>query len=117
MIKDQMGALERTLEEDAVRGGSVSDRRSSFDAFPEADEDEENEPEGAEDERDLRVTPDGYLDAAYDEDADDDLMDLGFRMGKVRITERIGGYVHPKLVEEVGTAHFTCSQPYSPARN
>lgn len=107
VIKDQMGALERTLEKDAACRGSVSDRRSSFDAFPGADEENENEPEEPEDEKDLRVTPDGYLDAAYDEDADDELMDLGFMMGKVRITERIGGYVHPRLVEEVRTARFT----------
>lgn len=42
-------------------------------------------------------------DAAYDEvDGDDDkLLDLGISLGKMRITERIGGFFRPKISQEV----------------
>jgi hypothetical protein len=41
-------------------------------------------------------------DAMYDDDADDELMDLGIQLGRMRITERIGGFFRPKMSEEVG---------------
>ena len=40
-------------------------------------------------------------DPAYEEDADDDSADLGIKCGKLRISDRIGGFVRPKAVEEV----------------
>ena len=44
-------------------------------------------------------TPLAWADAAYYEDADDDdFMDLGVQVGKMRITERLGGYVRPKVL-------------------
>jgi hypothetical protein len=40
----------------------------------------------------------GIQDAAYnheeDDDSDDDLYDLGFRFGKMRVNERVGGVFH-----------------------
>lgn len=42
------------------------------------------------------------MDAAYEVDGeDDDLLDLGIQLGKMRITERIGGFFRPKISEEV----------------
>lgn len=58
------------------------------------------------DEKDLEPTPLAVMDAAYYDDADDDLMDLGVRFGKFRVTERIGGFVRPKLLEEVIDTRF-----------
>lgn len=54
-------------------------------------------------ERDLECTPLVALDLTYDDDADDvgDAMDLGVRIGKMRITERIGGLSRPRISEEV----------------
>ena len=54
-------------------------------------------------ERDLECTPLVALDLTYDDDTDDvgDTMDLGVRIGKMRITERIGGLSRPRISEEV----------------
>jgi hypothetical protein len=56
------------------------------------------------------------LDLTYDDYSDgngtDDLIDLGIRIGKMRITERIGGLNRPRLSEEVPIpvfAFFTVS--------
>jgi hypothetical protein len=101
-IKEKMGSLERTLEEDVARrarrhgaGGAGLRRRSSSLSSDE-------EAPGPEDERNLEPTPLAWADAAYYEDADDDdFMDLGVQVGKMRITERLGGYVRPKIAQEV----------------
>lgn len=98
-----MGSLERVLEQDVARKGDRTGTRN--DEVPVKEEDGEDLdflliPE---DERDLEGSPLAVGDAAYDDDADDDLMDLGVRMGKIRLTERVGGFVRPKIGEEVGT--------------
>ena len=43
------------------------------------------------------------LDLNYEDDADgaDDIIDLGIQVGKMRITERIGGLNRPRIAEEV----------------
>ncbi len=55
------------------------------------------------DERDLEITPMVALDLTYEDDADgtDDIIDLGIQIGKMRITERIGGLNRPRISEEV----------------
>ncbi|KAK2750572.1 hypothetical protein FQN57_002643 [Myotisia sp. PD_48] len=55
------------------------------------------------DERFLRPTPLAVLDAAYDDDADDDTFDLGFKLGKMRLTDRIGGFFRPRIADELTT--------------
>lgn len=40
--------------------------------------------DGPDDEKDLEPTPLAVMDAAYDDDADDDMLDLGVKMGKMR---------------------------------
>jgi hypothetical protein len=61
--------------------------------------------EGLVDERDLKPTPLAADDAAYDGDDghedDEDIWDLGFKLGQMRLNERIGGYFRPKIAEEV----------------
>ncbi len=61
-----------------------------------------------EDEKDyLEPTLLAVEDAAYDVDGnDDDLLDLGIQLGKMRITERIGGFFRPKISQEVGLGFF-----------
>jgi len=60
-----------------------------------------------EDERDLEPTPLATVDAAYDLDGEDDeLLDLGIVLGRMRITERIGGFFRPKISEEVCYCFF-----------
>lgn len=99
-IKEKMGSLERVLEQDVAKkstkpgiskNGVIQDVGcEGIDFAPEP-----------EDERDLETTPLALSDAAYDDDADDDLNDLGFMMGKLRLTDRVGGFFRPKMAEEL----------------
>lgn len=110
-IKEKVGSLERLLERDvarsaaaaAVAAAATSGAAQSDRALP--DDADDDLPE-AEDEKDLEPTPLAVGDALYDDDvdnADDDLLDLGIQIGKMRITERIGGFFRPKISEEVST--------------
>ncbi|GAM89330.1 hypothetical protein ANO11243_073670 [Dothideomycetidae sp. 11243] len=95
-IKDRMGNLEQVLERDVARKNSQDKhRRSKADSDSDDDEDPEYE-----DEKDLEPTPFASLDQVYEDDADDDLMDLGVQLGKLRVSERIGGFVRPRISEE-----------------
>jgi hypothetical protein len=97
-IKEKMGTLERTLENDVAKRTTGDKFTHQYDSRS-SDEDESPAPD---DEKNLEPTPMAYMDAAYYEDGDDDLMDLGVLIGKMRITERIGGFVRPKINFEVG---------------
>jgi hypothetical protein len=101
-IKEKMGSLERTLEDDVARRGRASSSASAGGMeLPGFTESSDDEPTGPEDEKDLEPTPLAFTDAAYYEDADDDLLDLGVKIGKMRLTERVGGFVRPKFSQEV----------------
>ncbi|KAF1830549.1 hypothetical protein BDW02DRAFT_507333 [Decorospora gaudefroyi] len=108
-VKEQMGILERRLEEDvALKSESTirptpSFSRPSILPSQEYSSDQEDD----DDTKELRPT---YLvteDAAYyepgiqEDDVNDDIVDLGFAMGRVRITERIGGLVRPRFSDEL----------------
>lgn len=94
-IKEKMGSLERVLEQDVARKGA---RQTAWKADPEGEQvDFSPEPEDQ-----LEPTPLAVSDAVYDDDADNDLADLGFAMGRMRLSDRIGGFVRPKMTEEVG---------------
>jgi hypothetical protein len=97
-IKEKVGSLERLLERDVAKISSHA--QSSQDrALP--DDEDDNIPAN-EDEKDLEPTPLAVVDAAYEVDGeDDDLLDLGIQLGKMRITERIGGFFRPKISQEV----------------
>lgn len=107
-VKEKMGILERSLEEDVARerrtkSATASENRRSS-TLPGQDESYSDQ-EDDEDTRNLNPTHLATEDAAYyDGDADnddDDIVDLGIAMGKVRISERIGGLVRPRFSEEV----------------
>jgi hypothetical protein len=100
-IKEKMGTLERTLEDDIARQVKASSSRSARRDVAVGRDSSEDEDQGPDDERDLEPTPLAVHDAAYYEDADDDVMDLGVLVGKMRLTERIGGFVRPKFSQEV----------------
>jgi hypothetical protein len=101
-----MGILEKSLEEDIVRrnraqigsstSASVSNSLTQQDTYSEEED---------EDTKDLKSSAYAREDAAYyeDEEGDDDIVDLGIALGKVRITERIGGLVRPKFSDEVSS--------------
>ncbi len=109
-IKEKMGSLERVLEHDVARKGGP--RRSGV--LPDSgDQDEAELALEPEDEKDLEPTPLAVVDAAYDDDADNDLLDLGIKLGKLRLTERVGGFFRPRMSEEVSfltyAANYLCS--------
>lgn len=85
-----MGSLERVLEQDVAKRGQRSSEGEELDFAPEP-----------EDEKDLVITPLALRDNSYDENADDDLADLGYVMGKMRLSERVGGFFRPKMADEV----------------
>jgi hypothetical protein len=104
-IKEKVGSIERLLERDVAKSlVHVSSGPSQERALP--DDEDDNLPAN-EDEKDLEPTPLAVVDAAYEVDGeDDDLLDLGIQLGKMRITERIGGFFRPKISQEVGVTTF-----------
>jgi hypothetical protein len=108
-IKEKMGNLERTLEEDVAKKKRSRDTGLGSDqTLPGQDDiDSSEDEEVPDDEKNLEGTPYAVEDVTYDEDADDELVDLGVQLGKMRITERIGGFVRPKMVDEARILPFT----------
>jgi hypothetical protein len=105
-VKEKMGILEKSLEEDIVRQNRAQTKSSTFPSVPDPlRQQEAYSEEEDEDIKDLRSSVFAREDAAYyeDEEGDDDIVDLGIALGKVRITERIGGLVRPKFSDEVSS--------------
>jgi len=101
-IKEKQGTLERQLERDVAKSTTA---KSTLQQRILADEVEDN----YDDERDLEATPLVALDLTYEDDADggaDDMIDLGVQIGKMRLTERIGGLTRPRIAEEVTLHHL-----------
>lgn len=97
-IKDRLGHLEESLGRDVARAPSEGN--------PDSDDDEDaQEPD---DEESLEPTPLAMFDQCYDEDADDELMDLGIQLGKMRFSDRVGGLFRPKMAAEVSNL-LSCS--------
>lgn len=106
-IKEKMGALEKNLEREVasrgatkqhIGGAHVTRLVSSAENDGEGEDDDDDL---VEDEEVLEPTPLGAIDGVYEDNGDDELMDLGVQMGKMRISERIGGWIRPKLVDEL----------------
>ena len=93
-MKEKVGSLERQLERD-VKTTTKSQQQQRILADDVEDDLDED--------RDLEATDLVALDITYDEDVDDrdDIIDLGLQIGRMRITERIGGLSRPRLSEEV----------------
>ncbi|KAK4142338.1 uncharacterized protein C8A04DRAFT_13290 [Dichotomopilus funicola] len=107
-IKEKVGSLERQLERDVAKGAST--RRSGSptdgaDPFNSQRFVADDVGDGHGEQGDLQMTPMVHLDLTYDDYSDgngaDDLIDLGVRVGKMRITERIGGFNRPRISEEI----------------
>ena len=96
-IKEKVGSLERQLERDVAKSATPLSQQGII----------ADDVEGISDsDRDLEITPMVALDLTYDTYGDDtdnatDFIDLGIKVGKMRITERIGGLSRPRLSEEV----------------
>jgi hypothetical protein len=108
-IKEKVGSLERLLERDVAKSAATasSNISSSLPSLDRALPDSEDDLPPNEDEKDLEPTPLATDDAAYGDDGeDDDLLDLGIQLGKMRITERIGGFFRPKIAQEVCCSFF-----------
>ena len=103
-VKEKMGILERSLE------AEMAQKRRIEAPYSDDDDDEIHNLDPS------RMAED---DAAFyeDEEANDDIVDLGIAMGKVRITERIGGLMRPKFSAEVNTFEPIGEDPahHSPA--
>ncbi|KAI0136580.1 hypothetical protein BJ170DRAFT_677453 [Xylariales sp. AK1849] len=98
-IKEKQGSLERQLERDVAKSTTS---KSALQQRILADEVEVDYDE----ERDLEASPLVALDLTYEDDADgadgaDDMIDLGIQIGRMRITERIGGLSRPRISEEI----------------
>jgi hypothetical protein len=107
-IKEKMGSLERVLEEDvAKRSHGVvrvkKERKTSID-LPGEGEDSGSDTPPADYEKEIEQTPLAVGDTSYEDDANDDVLDLGVRVGKMRMGERLGGFVRPKFSEELTLA-------------
>lgn len=108
-IKEKMGSLEKVLEQDvARREGKPSSsstqkgaHRSSADLPGGEESSSDNEAGVPEDEKGLEPTPMAVIDGAYEDDANDDVLDLGVKVGKMRLNERLGGFFRPRIGEEV----------------
>lgn len=104
-VKEKMGILERSLEEDVVQRNRVqTGSLSSVDKSESTTRPEQIHSRDEEDDDIRGLQSSEYVreDAAYyEEEGDDDVVDLGIALGKVRINERIGGLVRPKFSDEV----------------
>jgi hypothetical protein len=91
-IKEKMGSLEKVLEQDVARqegrASATSDgkarRRTSADLPGGEESSSDNEAAVPEDEKGLEPTPLAVIDGAYEGDTNDDVLDLGIRVGKMR---------------------------------
>lgn len=107
-IKEKMGALEKNLEREIANkagkahiGGANVTKTTAAAEPSHTHVEADDEDDLAEDEEGLEPTPLAALDNVYEDNVDDELMDLGVQMGKMRISERIGGWIRPKLVDEL----------------
>jgi hypothetical protein len=104
-----MGALEKNLEREVsnqaskhhMGGSRVLPEPQPFSSMLKVEDDDGDDGDEVEDEEALEPTPLAALDAGYEDNGDDEMMDLGVQMGKMRITDRIGGWIRPKLVDEL----------------
>ncbi|KAF2011750.1 hypothetical protein BU24DRAFT_288514 [Aaosphaeria arxii CBS 175.79] len=109
-LKEKMGMLEKTLEEDIARRTRSEQSITGMGVLSKSQlpgmADDLSDQEDEEDVKDLVPTSLAIEDAAYyeDEDVNEDLIDLGISLGKLRITERVGGFVRPRFNEELGQA-------------
>ncbi|RYP17776.1 hypothetical protein DL765_004354 [Monosporascus sp. GIB2] len=118
-IKEKQGTLEWQLERNVARSGAglLPKRRQRKQRIV-ADEIGDDDGYGyGYDREDLESTPLVTLDLTYEDDADGlgDMIDLGIRIGKMRIVERIGGLSKPRISEEISATILSLRPPLGPA--
>jgi Fungal Zn(2)-Cys(6) binuclear cluster domain len=91
-LKERMGTLERSLEVEVTQPTQPAEGEAPVD--PHAIPTEE-------DELILQTSGLTVMDAVYDDEVDDVMVDLGIQVGKMRVTERLGGLVRPRLADEI----------------
>lgn len=101
-IKEKQGTLERELERDVAKSTTAKGGDPVHRILADEVDNENGEA------RELEATPLVALDMTYEDDADgtDNMIDLGIQIGKMRITERIGGLSRPRIAEEA--CNFSC---------
>lgn len=94
-IKEKVGSLERQLERDAVHGLASPAKQQRI----LADDIEGQFQEG----HGLEPTDMVALDHTYEDTADDTdaVIDLGVLVGRMRLTDRIGGFSRPRISDEI----------------
>ncbi|KAJ5603047.1 hypothetical protein N7537_006003 [Penicillium hordei] len=96
-MKEAKDAIDNTLRGDqpeSAKGGSRRRRKRK------PEESMSDDSETSADNGYLEPTPLAFQDAVYADEADE-VEDLGFRIGRMRIGERIGGYYRPRSAEEI----------------
>jgi hypothetical protein len=102
-LKERVGSLERSLgEEVAVTAADRGSSEMSTESPSDWNVPIKEEPTGFG--YDGQIVPEpsrlAVLDAAYDDENDDMIADVGIQLGKMQVTDRIGGYVRPRIVDE-----------------
>ncbi|KAH8704877.1 hypothetical protein BGW36DRAFT_285553 [Talaromyces proteolyticus] len=102
-LKERMGTLERSLEEEvAVQATRGTPATNSEPLLGWNDLDKEESTDFKIDaQKELEPTRLAVMDAVYDDEADDVMVDLGIQLGRMRVTDRIGGYVRPRIADEL----------------
>ena len=101
-VKEQMGKLEKTLEEDVARRVSSTPKPLYEAPILPGQDPEHTDEDDEEDAKDLQFAEIVTEHVTYyEDDGNDDIVDLGISLGKLRITERVGGLVRPRLSEEL----------------
>lgn len=98
-MKEAKDAIDNTLRDHpgSPKGGS---RRKRTRNPEEPEEPISDDSETSVNNGHLEPTPLAVQDAAYADEADD-VEDLGFRIGRMRLGERIGGHYRPMIADEV----------------
>ncbi|KAL3457019.1 hypothetical protein BJX64DRAFT_280919 [Aspergillus heterothallicus] len=94
------GSLRPTLSEPIHRQQTTSTRRKRAKAGQHISSDESD---GSVDDGYLQPTPLAVQDAAYGDGVDNAIDDLGVKIGRMRLGERIGGLFRPRIADEVSS--------------
>lgn len=100
-LKERMGTLERSLEKDVSQPSQATEGELLVGSNSLGLESPALVPE---DEYSLQPTRLAMMDAMYEDEADDIMVDLGVQVGNMRVTDRLGGFVRPRLAEEIAAA-------------
>lgn len=101
-MKEAKDAIENSFQDNIGSqslqpGGKVPHRKRSR----LLDEVRGDESDSSTDDGFLEPTPLAVNDAAYEDDLDGAVDDLGFKIGRMRLSERIGGLYRPRIADEV----------------